>query len=273
MEIQTVPVADLTLGKAGELFLIAGPCVIQGEEMALEIAAGIAEICARHGVPYIFKASYDKANRSSGRAGRGPGMTAGLAAIKRVKDELGLPTLTDIHAIDHIGPASEACDILQIPAFLCRQTDLLRAAAASGRVVNIKKGQFMAPWDMKHAVAKVTEAGNPKVMITERGASFGYNNLVSDMRALPIMRGFGFPVVFDATHSLQLPGGLGDKTGGLREFIPHLARAAVAPGVDGIFAEVHTDPSSSPSDSENMLRLDELEAFLEPLLEIKKIVP
>jgi 2-dehydro-3-deoxyphosphooctonate aldolase (KDO 8-P synthase) len=273
MDRKPIPLGDLLLGQTGELFLLAGPCVVQTEEIVLKIAEGVKEICERLHVPYVFKASFDKANRTSGRSGRGPGMDKGLRAIERVKKELDLPTVTDVHSIEQAKAAAEVVDILQIPAFLCRQTDLLTAAAQTGCIVNIKKGQFMAPWDMKHAVLKVTDAGNEKVMITERGASFGYGNLVSDMRALPIMRDFGYPVVFDATHSLQLPGAKGGSTGGQREYIPHLARAAVATGVDGIFAEVHTDPSSSPSDSENMLRMEELEPLLKTLLAIKKIVP
>lgn len=273
MEIRPIPLGDMQLGSKGQLFLLAGPCVVQTEEIVLEIASGVKEICDRLEIPYIFKASFDKANRSSGRSGRGPGLEAGLKAIARVKEELGVPAVTDVHSIEQIEPVAEVCDVLQIPAFLCRQTDLITAAAKSGRIVNIKKGQFMAPWDMKHAVLKVTDAGNEKVMITERGASFGYGNLVSDMRALPIMRDFGYPVVFDSTHSLQLPGAKGGATGGQREYIPHLARAAVATGVDGIFAEVHTDPKSSPSDSENMLRMEELEPLLKTLIAIKKLVP
>jgi 2-dehydro-3-deoxyphosphooctonate aldolase (KDO 8-P synthase) len=273
MDKRPISLGDLQLGQSGELFLLAGPCVVQSEEMVLEIASGLKSICAALQVPFVFKASFDKANRSSGRSGRGPGLEKGLRAIARVKEELELPTLTDVHSIEQVSAVAEVCDILQIPAFLCRQTDLIAAVAKTGKIVNIKKGQFMAPWDMKHAVLKVTDHGNEKVMITERGASFGYGNLVSDMRALPIMRDFGYPVVFDATHSLQLPGARGSSTGGQREYIPHLARAAVATGVDGIFAEVHTDPASSPSDSENMLRMEELEPLLKTLLAIKKIVP
>lgn len=271
MDIKPIPLGSEKLGAKSKLFLIAGPCVVQSEDLGLEIASGIKDICLRLEVPYIFKASFDKANRSSAKACRGPGMEAGLKAIQRVRDELELPTITDIHLPSQAQRVAEVVDILQIPAFLCRQTDLLQAAAKTGRIVNIKKGQFMAPWDMEHAVKKVTSLGNEKVMITERGTSFGYNNLVSDMRSLPTMRKFGYPVVFDATHSLQLPGGKGGKTGGLREYIPHLARAAVATGVDGLFAEVHTDPQSSPSDAENMLRLDELEPLLEALLKIHSI--
>lgn len=273
MSKKVLELGSLKLGEAGQLFLIAGPCVIQEEDVVLGIAERAAQICSELKLPYIFKASYDKANRSSGRSERGPGMEAGLKVLAKVKDNIGVPILTDVHSPEQAQAAAEVCDILQTPAFLCRQTDLLRAAAKTGRIVNIKKGQFMAPWDMKHAVEKVTDAGNERVMITERGASFGYNNLVSDMRALPIMRDFGYPVVFDATHSLQLPGGLGHATGGMREYIPHLARAAVATGVDGIFAEVHSDPSSSPSDSANMLHLDELKPLLETLLKIKELVP
>jgi 2-dehydro-3-deoxyphosphooctonate aldolase (KDO 8-P synthase) len=271
--MKPINVGDVTLGDPERLFLIAGPCVIQGSDLTLRIGERARDVCRDLGVPFVFKASFDKANRSSVRGHRGPGMEEGLEVLRRVKEELGVPVLTDVHLPEQCAIVAEVVDILQIPAFLCRQTDLIVAAAATGKVVNVKKGQFLAPWDARHPIEKAREAGCERVMITERGASFGYGNLVSDMRALPIMRGFGVPVVFDATHSLQLPGGRGDSTGGQREFIPHLARAAVAAGVDGIFAEVHEDPASSPSDAENIMHLDELPGLLEVLVKIKALVP
>ncbi len=265
-------VAGVSLGEPGKLFLIAGPCVIQGRDLALRIGARARDVCAGLGVPYVFKASFDKANRTSWDAFRGPGLADGLEVLRAVKEELGVPVLTDVHLPEQCAPVAEVADILQIPAFLCRQTDLIAAAARTGKAVNIKKGQFLSPWEARHPLENARQAGAERVMITERGCSFGYNNLVSDMRALPIMRELGVPVVFDATHSLQLPGGGGGRTGGQREYIPHLSRAAVAAGVDGVFAEVHEDPASSPSDPDNMLSLDELPGFLEPLLKIHAIV-
>ena len=261
------------IGEPGRLFLIAGPCVLEDEEIPLRIGRAVRDICRDLGVPYVFKASFDKANRSSKDAFRGPGLEGGLAILARIKRELGVPVLTDVHEAEQCAPAAEVVDVLQIPAFLSRQTDLIEAAARTGRAVNVKKGQFLAPWDARHPVAKAQASGCQKVLITERGVSFGYNNLVVDMRSFPILRRLGVPVVFDATHSLQLPGGGGDKTSGQREFIPHLARAAVAAGVDGIFAEVHFDPASSPSDADNMLHMDELRPLLEMLLRIKALVP
>jgi 2-dehydro-3-deoxyphosphooctonate aldolase (KDO 8-P synthase) len=261
------------IGEPGRLFIFAGPCVIQDADLCVRIGRRAKEIATSLGVPYVFKASFDKANRSSAEAFRGPGLAEGIAVLKHVKETLRCPVLTDVHEPSQCVAVAEVVDILQIPAFLCRQTDLVVAAAKTGRVINIKKGQFLAPWDMRHPLEKSRKAGNPKVVLTERGASFGYNNLVSDMRALPIMRAWGVPVVFDATHSLQLPGGAGDRTSGQRQYIPHLARAAVAAGVDGIFSEVHEDPKSSPSDADNMLHLDELEPLLRDLVAIKKIVP
>lgn len=266
-------VAGVTLGKPGELFLIAGPCVVQTLDLALTIGEKTRDLCRDLGVPYVFKASFDKANRSSIKGHRGPGMAEGLEVLATVKKELGVPVLTDVHLPSQCAAVAEVVDILQIPAFLCRQTDLILAAAKTGKALNIKKGQFLAPWDMLQPLKKAREAGAERIMLTERGATFGYNNLVSDMRALPIMREWGAPVVFDATHSLQLPGGKGESTGGQREFIPHIARAAVAAGVDGLFAEVHTDPSSSPSDAENMLSTEELPPLLETLLKIHALVP
>jgi 2-dehydro-3-deoxyphosphooctonate aldolase (KDO 8-P synthase) len=261
------------IGEPGKLFLLAGPCVIQDADLCVRIGRRAQAIARSLGVPYVFKASFDKANRSSAAGFRGPGVAEGLAVLKHVKTTLGVPIITDVHLPEQCAPVAEVCDILQIPAFLCRQTDLLLAAAATRSVVNIKKGQFLAPWDMRHPLEKVRKAGNARVVLTERGATFGYNNLVSDMRSLPIMRAWGVPVVFDATHSLQLPGGAGDRTSGQRQYIPNLARAAVAAGVDGIFAEVHEDPQSSPSDADNILHLDELEPLLKDLVAIKRIVP
>ena len=262
-------VKDVAVG-SGELFLIAGPCVIESEQHALGMAEAISKIAAEKKIPYIFKASYDKANRTSIRSFRGPGLEEGLRILGKIRDRLKLPVLTDIHEPAHAERAAEHVDVLQIPAFLCRQTDLLVAAAKTGRAVNIKKGQFVSPWDMRHAVEKVREAGGKAVFLTERGASFGYNNLIVDMRSLAIMRQFA-PVVFDATHSVQLPsagktdGAEARQSGGQPEFIPVLARAAVAAGVDGIFVEVHDDPPLAKSDGANALDLKELPAFLDQL--------
>ena len=256
----------------GALALIAGPCVIESEAHAIETALALREITGNAGVAFIFKASHDKANRTSGASFRGPGLKDGLRVLGRVRDAAGVPILTDIHEPSHAAPAAEVADVLQIPAFLSRQTDLLEAAARTGRAVNVKKGQFLAPLDMRHAIAKVTAAGNRHVIVTERGVSFGYNNLVVDMRAFPIMRSLGYPVVYDVTHSLQLPGGGDGVTAGQAEFIDTLARAGVAAGVDGVFLEVHEDPARAKSDAQNALRLDLLPALLEKLVEIHQIV-
>jgi len=255
---------------AGDLFLIAGPCVIESEDHALRMAEIIKGVTRSLNFPFIFKASYDKANRTSVRSFRGPGVKEGLRILKKVKDEIHIPVLTDVHQVSDVAAVAEVVDVLQIPAFLCRQTDLIVAAALSGRPVNIKKGQFVSPWDMKHAVEKVREAAGAKparVFLTERGASFGYNNLVVDMRALPILRGFA-PVVFDGTHSVQTPSAANGVSGGQPEFIPVLSRAAVAAGVDGIFLEVHDDPAHAKSDGANALHLDKLRGLLEQLLAI-----
>jgi 2-dehydro-3-deoxyphosphooctonate aldolase (KDO 8-P synthase) len=262
-------VQSVTIG-GPELFLIAGPCVIESEEHALKMAAAIAAVARQLGVPYIFKASYDKANRTSLGSFRGPGLKQGLAILRKVAECVKIPVLTDVHESGHVAAAAEAVDVLQIPAFLCRQIDLLVAAAKSGRAVNIKKGQFVAPWDMRHAVAKVREAGNDRVFLTERGASFGYNNLVVDMRSLPIMRELA-PVVFDATHAVQLPSA-GVQSGGQPQFIPLLSRAAVAAGVDGIFMEVHDNPREAKSDGANALDLKLLLPTLEELLRVRQAV-
>jgi 2-dehydro-3-deoxyphosphooctonate aldolase (KDO 8-P synthase) len=268
--VQAVQLGNLSIG-SGELLLIAGPCVIESEQHALGLARSIKSIAARCGVQYVFKASYDKANRTSLRSYRGPGLEAGLRTLRRIRDEAGVPVLTDIHEPSHAEPAAEVADVLQIPAFLCRQTDLLVAAARTGRVVNIKKGQFLAPADMRHAIAKVTDAGNERVIVTERGTTFGYNNLVVDMRALPILRQMGYPVVYDITHSLQLPGAGDGVTAGQAEFIEPMASAGVAAGVDGVFMEVHERPESALSDAQNALRLDLLEPLLRKLVRINAI--
>lgn len=254
-------VGDVEIG-GRDLFLIAGPCVIESEEHCLRMAEQIKRVAESLAVPFIFKASYDKANRSSLRSFRGPGLHRGVRILERVKRELDVPILTDVHETQQVPVAAEVVDVVQIPAFLCRQTDLLLAAGRSGRAVNLKKGQFMAPWDMHHAVEKVTSTGNHRVMITERGTSFGYNNLVVDMRSFPIMRRWGYPVVFDVTHSLQLPGGEGSRSGGLAEFIEDLARAGVACGVDGLFMEVHDHPERALSDGPNALALERLAPLL-----------
>jgi 2-dehydro-3-deoxyphosphooctonate aldolase (KDO 8-P synthase) len=270
--VSHVQLGAVSIGGGRPFVLIAGPCVIESASHASDLAGDLAAIARRTNVPFIFKASYDKANRTSGRSFRGPGLDEGLAVLAAIKERHGVPILTDIHEPAHAAAAAGVADILQIPAFLCRQTDLLTAAARTGRVVNIKKGQFLAPDDVKHAVAKVTGAGNPRVLVTERGTSFGYHNLVVDMRAFPIMRAQGVPVVFDVTHSLQLPGGGDGVTAGQAEFIEPLASAGVAAGVDGIFLEVHPDPLQAKSDAQNALRLDALEPLLRRLTAIDGIV-
>lgn len=257
--------------RADTFFLIAGPCVIESESHALKMAAAIAAITTKLNLPYIFKASYDKANRSSISSFRGLGMEEGLRVLAKIKAEIGVPVLTDIHESSQVAAVAEVVDVLQIPAFLCRQTDLLVAAAASGRIVNVKKGQFLAPWEMRNVVNKLEGAGGRELLLTERGSSFGYNNLVVDMRSLPIMRSFGYPVVYDATHSLQLPGGLGEATAGMAEYIPHLARAAVACGVDGLFMEVHDNPAQALSDATTQFPLAQLEGLLTKLVKLHAV--
>ncbi|MBI5393801.1 MAG: 3-deoxy-8-phosphooctulonate synthase [Verrucomicrobia bacterium] len=252
------------------LALIAGPCVIESERLCLRVAETLRTLTERLRMPFVFKASYDKANRSSARSFRGPGLNEGLRILSKVKTAVGVPVLTDVHSEDEVAAAAEVCDVLQIPAFLCRQTDLILAAAKSGRAVNVKKGQFMAPRDMKNAVEKVERAGCRRLLLTERGASFGYNNLVADMRSLPVMRAFGYPVIFDATHSVQSPGGAGDRSGGDAAMAPVLARAAVAAGCDGVFIETHPDPSSALSDGPNMIPLRAMRGVLEQLCAIRK---
>jgi 2-dehydro-3-deoxyphosphooctonate aldolase (KDO 8-P synthase) len=271
--IASFQVGDVRIG-SGDLFLIAGPCVIESEEHAIRMAEIIKGVTRALGFPFIFKASYDKANRTSIRSFRGPGLKEGLRILKKIKDEVQLPVLTDVHEVGDVARAAEVVDVLQIPAFLCRQTDLVVAAALSGRAVNIKKGQFVSPWDMRHAVEKCREAGNTQVFLTERGSSFGYNNLVVDMRSLSIMRKFA-PVVFDATHSVQLPSAQADErgpavSGGQPEFIPVLARAAVAAGVDGVFLEVHDNPKEAKSDGANALESTKLREVLKELLAVRK---
>ena len=257
---------NVRFGNDLPLALIAGPCQMESREHALECAAAIKEIADRRGIGVVFKTSFDKANRTSIKGARGMGLKAAMPVFAEIKERYGMPVLTDIHEIDHCAPAAEVVDILQIPAFLCRQTDLLIAAAATGRVVNVKKGQFLAPWDMVNVVAKLTESGNSNVLVTERGASFGYNTLVTDMRSLPIMaQTTGAPVIFDATHSVQQPGGQGTSSGGQREFVPVLARAAVAVGVAGVFIETHPDPDHAPSDGPNMVPLNQFEALIAQL--------
>jgi 2-dehydro-3-deoxyphosphooctonate aldolase (KDO 8-P synthase) len=260
------------LARSRRLLLIAGPCVIESEALCLKVAASLRKTCAKLGVPFVFKASYDKANRSAAKSFRGPGLEAGLKTLATVREKLGVPVLTDVHTEEQTRAAAEVVDVLQVPAFLCRQTDLVQAAARTGKIVNLKKGQFLAPDDMKHVVEKAREAGAEKILVTERGASFGYHNLVADMRAIPILKQFGWPVVFDATHSVQLPGGAGDRSGGQREFAPVLARAAVAAGADGLFVETHPEPDRALSDGPNMIPLAEMPRLLAGLLRVFEAV-
>ncbi|MFN7591523.1 MAG: 3-deoxy-8-phosphooctulonate synthase [Planctomycetota bacterium] len=265
-----VLVGTVPFGNGRPFALIAGPCVIESRDHTLRHAEALRTICSKAGVPLVFKSSFDKANRTAGSAFRGPGLDEGLSILATVKREIGLPVLTDVHAADQCRAAGEVVDCLQIPAFLCRQTDLLLAAAATGRVVNVKKGQFLAPEDVGNVLGKITKSGNPNAMITERGVSFGYRTLVVDFTGFPTMRGFGQPLVFDATHAVQRPGGAGTSTGGDRSKVPYLARAAVACGVDGLFMEVHEDPDHAPSDGPNMLRLHDLPAVLDELVRIQR---
>ncbi len=266
-----VEVRRVRIGNVLPLSLFAGPCQLESRAHALEMASALKEIAARLGIGLVFKTSFDKANRTSAKSARGIGLTAALPILAEIRETLGLPVVTDVHDASQCAPVAEAVDVLQIPAFLCRQTDLLVAAAETGRAVKIKKGQFLAPWDMKNVVAKVLVAGNPNVMVTERGVSFGYNTLVTDMRALPILAETGCPVVFDATHSVQQPGGQGTASGGERRFVPVLARAAVAVGVAAVFIETHQDPDRAPSDGPNMLPLSTLEALLRELMDLDKL--
>ena len=263
---------DFEVGLDQPIFLIAGPCVIESEAMAMETSSKLKEITERLGINFIYKSSYDKANRSSGDSFRGPGIEEGLRILRKVKEEVGVHILTDVHENTPINEVSDVVDVLQTPAFLCRQTDFIVRVANSGKAVNIKKGQFLAPWDMKHVVDKARSTGNQQIMVCERGASFGYNNLVSDMRSLAVMRESNCPVVFDATHSVQLPGGQGASSGGQREHVPVLARAAVAAGVSGVFMETHPDPSKALSDGPNAWPLNKMESLLGTMLELDRIV-
>lgn len=265
-------ICDFKAGPGERVFLIAGPCVIESEALVLECALALKEMTQRLGMPFIFKSSFDKANRSSYRSFRGPGLERGLEILARVRSELGVPVLTDVHEDTPLGEVADVVDVLQTPAFLCRQTNFIRSVAAQGKPVNIKKGQFLAPWDMRHVVDKARATGNPAIMVCERGASFGYNYLVSDMRSLAVMRETGCPVVFDATHSVQMPGGRGASSGGEREFVPVLARAAVAAGVSGIFMETHPDPEQALSDGPNAWPLGDMAALLETLQAIDTVV-
>ena len=272
MITREIPVGSLRLGGGNPLFLIAGPCVIESESHARMIAGRVAKITGDLGVPYIFKASYDKANRSSIKGFRGPGLTEGLRILGKIKTDLRLPILTDIHDASQAAPAAEVADILQIPAFLARQTDLLLAAANTGRIINLKKAQFLSPWDMGNVAEKVASTGNHNILLTERGASFGYNNLVVDMRSFPILQKLGYPVVYDVTHSVQIPGGLGHASGGQPEFIETLARAGVATGVDGLFLETHDHPAAALSDGPNALPLEQLPRLLSRIKELSTLV-
>lgn len=260
-----IPLGSFTIGNRQSFTLIAGPCQIESRAHAREMAAGLAEICGELGIAWIYKSSFDKANRTSLKAERGIGLAEGLDILAGIREEFGCPVLTDVHGAEQCAPASEAVDVLQIPAFLCRQTDLLLAAGETGRAINVKKGQFLAPWDMANVAAKIASTGNDKIMLCDRGTSFGYNTLVSDMRGLPIMASTGYPVVFDATHSVQQPGGLGGASGGQREFVPTLARAAVAIGVAAVFIETHENPDKAPSDGPNMVPLAEMRGLLKTL--------
>jgi 2-dehydro-3-deoxyphosphooctonate aldolase (KDO 8-P synthase) len=267
-----ITLGSLRLGAGNPLFLIAGPCVIESEAHARMMAEKVAKIAADAGVPYIFKASYDKANRTSVKAFRGPGAQEGLRILGKIKSDLKVPVLTDIHDASQAAPAAEVCDVLQIPAFLARQTELLIAAGKTGRIINVKKAQYLSPWDMANVAEKVASSGNSKILLTERGASFGYKNLVVDMRSFPVMQKTGYPVVFDVTHSVQLPGGQGHASGGQPEFIEPLARAGVAAGVDGIFLETHDNPAAALSDGANALPLAQLPALLAKLKELATLV-
>lgn len=270
--MKKITIGDFEIGGGAPLVLIAGPCVIEDEEKSVAIARDLKGITKKLGIPLIFKASYDKANRTSRDAYRGPGLTDGLKILKRIREELAIPVLSDVHRFEEIAPAAAVLDVLQIPAFLCRQTDFIVEIARKAKAVNIKKGQFLAPWDAVHMVEKSAEAGNHNIMMTERGVSFGYNNLVVDCRSFPILRATGYPVIFDATHSVQLPGGAGKASGGDRRMVPFLARAAVAAGIDGLFMEVHPDPETALCDGPNSLALDGLPELLATLLRIDAAV-
>lgn len=270
--MQTVSIGDYKVGQGQPLLLMAGPCVLEGYERSLMIGKRAKAICEALGMPYVFKASFDKANRSSYNSFRGPGLVEGMQLLAQLKKDLAVPVVTDVHEPWQCEKVAEVADVLQIPAFLCRQTDLVHAAAATGKTVNVKKGQFLAPWDMKNVIKKIEEAGNKNLLLTERGASFGYNTLVTDMRGLAVMREFGYPVVMDATHSVQIPGGQGTSSGGQSQYVPHMARAAAAVGIDALFLEVHDNPAEALSDGPNMVRLDNLQKLLMDVIAIDKIV-
>ena len=261
--MKEVRIGEIRIGKGNPLVLIAGPCVIENEEITFTTAQKLREMCDRLGISLIFKSSFDKANRTSGSSFRGPGIDQGLKILSEVKKRFSIPVISDIHAVDEVRPASEVLDALQIPAFLCRQTDLILSSSRTGKPVNVKKGQFLAPWDVKHIIEKFTSTGNQNLLLTERGTSFGYNNLIVDFRGFSVIRSFGYPMLFDVTHSLQLPGGEGRSSGGQREYAPSLARAAVATGVDGLFVEVHPDPMKALSDASTMIPLNEIEGLLQ----------
>jgi 2-dehydro-3-deoxyphosphooctonate aldolase (KDO 8-P synthase) len=270
--MKRVHVKNFFIGKGEKLAVMSGPCVIEGEDHALSTAETLAALCQALNLPLIYKSSYDKANRSSGSSFRGPGLEEGLRILERVKKEVGVPVLTDVHSPEEARAAGEVCDVIQIPAFLCRQTDLILAAGETGAVIAVKKGQFMAPWDMKNVVDKLLSTGNDKIILTDRGTTFGYNNLVSDMRAIPLMQALGFPVCFDASHSVQLPGGHGSSSGGQREFIPILARASIAAGADCLFIESHPDPSQAKSDKDSVYPLSELPLLLAELQQLHALI-
>ena len=272
MNIHTVKCSNFEIANNKPFTLIAGPCQLESSDHAIKISSELKKITKDLGINLIYKTSFDKANRTSLKGKRGLGLEKSLAIFDKIRKEVGLPVLTDVHTSEQCSIVAKHVDVLQIPAFLCRQTDLLVAAARTGKIINVKKGQFLAPWDMANVIKKIENSGNKNILITERGASFGYNTLVSDMRALPIMSKFGFPIVFDATHSVQQPGGMGEKSGGQREFVPYLAKAAIAVGVGAIFMETHEDPDNAPSDGPNMVPLNEVKALLKKLLEIDKVV-
>ena len=263
---------NIEISNNNKICIIAGPCQLETEQHAMDMAGKIKDITSKFGLGFIYKTSFDKANRTSLKGKRGLGLDKSLPIFDKIKKQVGVPVLTDVHTAEQCSIVSNYVDVLQIPAFLCRQTDLLIAAAKTGKIINVKKGQFLAPWDMTNVIKKIEDSGNRNILITERGASFGYNTLVSDMRSLPIMAKFGFPIVFDATHSVQQPGGMGEKSGGQREFVPFLARAAIAVGVGAIFIETHEDPDNAPSDGPNMVPLKELKSLLKKLLEIDKLI-
>ena len=269
--MKTIDIGALKVGNDLPLLVIAGPCQLENQDHALMIAGRMAEICAAHGAQFVFKGSYDKANRTSLSGKRGLGLDEGLGVMQAVKDEIGCPVLTDVHTAAQCAPVAEVCDILQIPAFLCRQTDLLLAAGETGAVINVKKGQFLAPWDMPNVVAKIESTGNKRLLLTERGVSFGYNTLVADMRSLPTMAKTGYPVVMDATHSVQQPGGQGGASGGQREFAPVMARAAVSIGIAAVFIETHQDPDNAPSDGPNMIPLDQMDHLVKSLMDFDRL--